>query len=218
MSVSCANPPNAILVNRTAARDNRGKKRTGNRMGYLRLVHSAPPVPTPEHACLAAFDRELNYIFATLQRLGVDPGEIEDLAQEVFMVLHRHWSATDPERPLRPYLFGVAYRIVCAHRRRRAREIPYPDVDAADGAASPEGALQSKESAALLLSALESVPMLRRAVVIMHELDGISVVDIARTLSISRFGAHARLRKGRREVEAAVWSCCAEEENQNESS
>jgi RNA polymerase sigma-70 factor (ECF subfamily) len=162
-------------------------------------------VPTPENACLAAFDRELDYIFATLQRLGVGPGEVEDLVQEVFMVLYRNWSDIDTERPLRPYLFGVAYRIVCAHRRRRAREIPYPDVDAADGAASPERAVQSKESAALLLSALESVPLLRRAVVIMHELDGVPVVDIARTLSISRFGAHARLRKGRRELEGAVW-------------
>jgi RNA polymerase sigma-70 factor (ECF subfamily) len=175
-------------------------------MGYLRLVHSAPPVPTPENACLAAFDRELDYIFATLQRLGVGAGEIEDLAQEVFLILHRNWSAIDPERPLRPYIFGVAYRIVCAHRRRRAREIPSPDVDPADGAASPESALQSKESATLLLSALEKVPMLRRAVVIMHELDGIPIVEIARTLSISRFGAHARLRKGRRELEAAVWT------------
>jgi RNA polymerase sigma-70 factor (ECF subfamily) len=121
------------------------------------------------------------------------------------MVLHRNWSTIDTDRPVRPYLFGVAFRVVCAHRRRRAREIPYPEVDTADGAASPEALLQSKESVALLLAALDGIPMDRRAVVIMHELDGIPVVDIARTLSISRFGAHARLRKGRRELKAAVW-------------
>lgn len=174
-------------------------------MGYLRVVHSAPPVPTADSACLKAFDDELDYIFATLQRLGAAPAEIEDLVQEVFLVLHRNWSSVDTTRPMRPYLFGVAFRIVCAHRRRRGREIPFADVDAADAAAGPESLLQSKEAIGVLVAALEGVPMARRAVVIMHELDEIPIVDIARTLSISRFGAYARLRKGRKELEAAVW-------------
>ena len=176
----------------------------GNSMGYLRLVHSAPPVPTPARSCLDAFERELDYIFATLHRLGAFPSECEDLAQEIFIVLHRNWAALDTDRPLRPYLFGVAFRIVCAHRRRRTREIPYPALDKDDGAPNPEGSLASKESIALLLTALESVPLLRRAVVVMHELDGVPVAEVARTLSISRFGAYARLRKGRRELWAAV--------------
>jgi RNA polymerase sigma-70 factor (ECF subfamily) len=173
-------------------------------VGYLRLVHSAPPVPTPGSTCLEAFEREIDYIFATLQRLGAWPSEIEDLAQEVFIVLHRHWPTLDTDRPLRPYLFGVAFRIVCAHRRHRLREIPCPAFDAYDDAPSPEGSLQSKESITLLLTALERVPLARRAVVIMHDLDDMAIVEVARTLSISRFGAYARLRKGRRELTAAV--------------
>jgi RNA polymerase sigma-70 factor, ECF subfamily len=149
------------------------------------------------------FDRELNYIFATLQRLGAPHHEIEDLAQEVFLVLHRNWTTIDTSRPLRPYLFGVAFRIVCAHRRRLAREIPCADLDADDGALSPEGSLQDKQSMALLLAALEALPLSRRAVVIMHEIDGVPIVEVARHLSITRFGAHARLRKGRKELQAA---------------
>jgi DNA-directed RNA polymerase specialized sigma24 family protein len=38
----------------------------------------------------------------------------------------------------------------------------------------------------------------------MHDLDGVPVADIAERLSISRFGTYARLRKGRRELAAAV--------------
>jgi RNA polymerase sigma-70 factor (ECF subfamily) len=173
-------------------------------MGYLRLVHSAPLVPTPENACLAAFDGELDYIFATLKRLGAAPYEVEDLAQEVFVVLHRNWSTLDTDRPLRPYLFGVAFRILCAHRRRRAREILRADVEADDGALSPEGSLQSKQSVALLMAALERLPMSRRAVVVMHDLGDVPIIEVARSLSITRFGAYARLRKGRRELAAAV--------------
>ncbi len=173
-------------------------------MAYARHVHSAPPIPTPKSACLDAFDREIDYVFATLRRLGVGASEIEDLAQEVFIVLYRNWAGLDTTRPLRPYLFGVAFRIVCAHRRRHVREVPHATLDAADIAPGPEGSLQNKESIALLLAALESVPLARRAVVVMHDLDEVPVADIARTLSITRFGAYSRLRKGRRELTAAV--------------
>jgi RNA polymerase sigma-70 factor, ECF subfamily len=173
-------------------------------MGYLRLVHSAPPVPTPASSCLDAFEREVDYVFATLRRLGASPSEIEDLAQEIFIVLHRNWTILDTGRPLRPYLFGVAFRIVCAHRRQRKREIPFPALDRDDAAPNPEGTLDSKESLTLLWTALESVPLARRAVVVMHDLDGVPIIDIARTLSLTRFGTYSRLRKGRRELTAAV--------------
>jgi RNA polymerase sigma-70 factor (ECF subfamily) len=174
-------------------------------MGHLRLVRSAPqPLSAPESSCLDAYDRELDYLFETLQRLGAAPREIEDLAQEVFVVLHRHWPTLDKTRPLRPYLFGVAFRIVCAHRRRRAREIPSEGLDAEDGGRTPEGLLQSKESVTVLLAALERVPLPRRAVLIMHDLDGVPIADAATRLSISRFGAYARLRKARKELATAV--------------
>jgi len=178
-------------------------------MGYLRLVHAAPPSPAPAAAeplstCLEAFDREVDYLFETLRRLGAAPREIEDLAQEIFVVLHRHWPTLDTTRPLRPYLFGVAFRVVCAHRRRRAREIPHAVLEVEDGRVSPEGSMQDRESLALLMAALERVPLARRAVLVMHELDGVAITEVATRLSISRFGAYARLRKGRKELAAAV--------------
>jgi DNA-directed RNA polymerase specialized sigma24 family protein len=50
------------------------------------------------------------------------------------------------------------------------------------------------------MAALHTVPLPRRAVIIMHDLDGVSIVDVAASLSLTRFGAHARLRKGRTEL------------------
>jgi RNA polymerase sigma-70 factor, ECF subfamily len=173
-------------------------------VGHLRLVSLAPPVPTPESACLSVFERELEYIFATLRRLGASPHEVEDLVQEVFVVLHRNWHTLDTTRPLRPYLSGIAFRIVAAQRRRRAREVLSVDFEISDGALGPEGSLQTKQAVELLLAALDAVPLARRAVVIMHDLDEIPIVEVARSLSITRFGAYARLRQGRSELKAAV--------------
>jgi RNA polymerase sigma-70 factor (ECF subfamily) len=174
-------------------------------MGYLRLVHTGLPQPTiPESTCLEAYDRELDYLFETLRRLGAFPCEIEDLAQEVFVVLHRNWSTFDTGRPLRPYLFGVAFRVVQAHRRRRVREVPYPALDPEDLGSSPDDLLESKRSVSLLMAGLQHVPLRRRAVLVMHELEGVSIADVAKRLSITRFGAYARLRKARRELAKAV--------------
>ena len=127
-------------------------------MVSLRLVHSRPPVPAPDGNCLDTFDRELDYMYGTLQRLGARRDDIDDLLQEIFLVLHRNWPTLDTTRSLRPWLFGVAFRVIRTHRRRRARETPYAGLDLEDGAPSPEGWLQGQESLALLSAALEHVP------------------------------------------------------------
>jgi RNA polymerase sigma-70 factor, ECF subfamily len=171
-------------------------------VSYLRQAPAPAPAPS-EHACVAAFDQELDYIFASLRRLGARGGEIEDLAQEVFIVLHKKWPSIDTTRPLRPYLFAVAFRVFCADRRRRRREIPSDSVEIEDHRDSPEVTLQRSQAAALLMSALDRIPPYRRAVVVMHDIDGVPVFDIARRLSMSLFGVYARLRKGRRELQAA---------------
>ena len=177
-------------------------------MGYLRQVHSARPAPPPEAelptSCLAVYERELDYLFETLQRLGTSPREVEDLAQEVFLILHKNWPNLDVSRPFRPYLFAVAFRVVCAHRRRRGREVPYAYLEAEDPAIGPEESLQSKQSAHLLMAALDTVPLARRAVVVMHDLDGFPIVEVAARLSLTRFGAYARLRKARKELASAL--------------
>lgn len=173
-------------------------------MGYLRQHRSELAPDELDQGCLAVYERELDYIFETLRRLGASPREIEDLAQEVFLVLYRNWQDLDADRPFRPYLFAIAFRIVCAHRRRRRREVPLADLDTEDRTIGPEESLQAKESTQLLMAALATVPLARRAVVIMHDLDGCPMVDVAERLSLTRFGAYARLRKARKELATAL--------------
>ena len=47
-------------------------------------------------------------------------------------------------------------------------------------------------------------PLSRRSVVVKHDLDGLDVIEIARELSLTKFGVYARLYKGRKELAAAV--------------
>jgi RNA polymerase sigma-70 factor (ECF subfamily) len=120
------------------------------------------------------------------------------------LVLSRKWNDYDPSRPLRPYLFGIAFRIASQHRRRQLREVPCDVPDVADPQALPDQALSAAEARALVLSALERVPLARRAVFVMHDLDETPMRDIAKSLHIPLFTAYSRLRKARQEFERAV--------------
>jgi RNA polymerase sigma-70 factor (ECF subfamily) len=170
----------------------------------LRLVPSPTLGDPADEACLTAFQGELDYIYRTLSRLGAVPFDIDDLAQDLFMILRRSWPEYDRSRPLRPYLFGIAFRITAAHRRKRRREVPCGVVQLDDSAPGPDDALRSKRSHALLLAALERIPLPRRAILIMHELDGIPISEVAEVFSIPLFTAYSRLRKARRELEVSV--------------
>ena len=173
-------------------------------MVSLRLVHSRASAPDPADACLDTFDRELDYLYGTLQRLGANPSDVDDLLQEIFVVLYRHWPNLDRTRPLRPWLFGVTFRVVRTNRRRRFREAPHLALDLEDAAPSPEGRLEGQESLGLLSAALDLVPPARRSVLVKHDLEGLDVIDIARQLSITKFGVYARLYKARKELARAV--------------
>jgi RNA polymerase sigma-70 factor (ECF subfamily) len=158
----------------------------------------------PPHDAFEAFHVEFDYLYRTLQRLGIREVDVEDMVHEVFLVLSRRWLDYDPSRPLRPYLFGIAFRVAARHRRKQAREVPGDVPDVADTGAAPDQALSAAEARTLVLHALEHIALPRRAVFVMHDLDETPMRTIADTLKIPLFTAYSRLRKARREFEHAV--------------
>src|SRR5262245_55716076 len=67
------------------------------------------------------FELEAAYVARTLRRLGVDQADVEDMAHEVFLAVHRQLCDYDASRPLRPWLFGFAFRIASHYRRKSSR-------------------------------------------------------------------------------------------------
>lgn len=153
---------------------------------------------------LDAYRQELDYLCRTLKRLGVHEADIEDMAHEVFLLLCRRWDDYDRRRPIRPYLFGVAFRVAATHRRRRRREVPWKGADVPDPSLSAEQLMWSDQARSLVLRALEEIPLPRRAVFIMRELDESPMTTVAEVLGIPTFTAYSRLRKARTEFKRAV--------------
>ena len=118
--------------------------------------------------------------------------------------MRRCWDDYDPTRPLRPFLFGISFRIASAYERKRRREVAFGVVEVGDAGPGPDDALQSKQARALVIAALERIPLPRRAVLVMHDIDDVPVSQVAAVLDIPLFTVYSRLRKARRELEAAI--------------
>jgi RNA polymerase sigma-70 factor (ECF subfamily) len=154
----------------------------------------------------AIFDREFDYVWASLRRLGVHPRDLEDVAQEVFVAVYRRLDDYDPARPLRPWLFAFALRCASDWRRlaRHRVEVLGSRSELAAQAPGADEALCRAQDVDLALRALECVEIERRAVFILFEFDGCPMKEIVELLGIPLFTGYSRLRVAREEFEAAA--------------
>jgi len=145
-------------------------------------------------------------VWNTLARLGIGPADLEDIAHDVFCQVYRQLPTYDPTRPLRPWLFGFAFRVASDYRRlaRHRVELVGIEVERADSVAAADDQMISTEERALVELALRSVPLERRALLLLHEIDGQSIPHIATALDIPLNTAYSRLRLARADLAAAV--------------
>lgn len=148
----------------------------------------------------------LDYVWASLRRLGVSGADLEDVAHEVFLVVHRKLVEYDRARPLRPWLFGIAYRVASEHRRKHARRAAQELEDelAASESSSPEKQTVKRQAIELARKALDAIDEEARAVFVLAELDGVAVTEIAETLAIPVNTAYTRLRRARLAIANAI--------------
>lgn len=155
----------------------------------------------------ALYTEQFAYVWRLLQRFGVRPRDMEDLAHDVFVAVHRSWARYDPARPIKPWLYGVAFRVTSDYRRKAgfSREIPSEHSDLEQSPA-PDAFehVAARERRELVAAALDELPFDQRAVFVAHELEGQGVPTIAAAMSIPDNTCYSRLRLARRKFEAAV--------------
>jgi RNA polymerase sigma-70 factor (ECF subfamily) len=149
---------------------------------------------------------ELPAVYGFLVRSGVRGPEVQDLAHEVFVTAIRRWSTYDPSRPPRPWLFGIAHRLLSDARRRasRTRETGGELPDVADERDVTGDRLREREAQALVNEALQSLDLDRRTVFIMCDVEGLAPADVAVAMDAKLATTYSRLRVAREEFTAAV--------------
>jgi RNA polymerase sigma-70 factor (ECF subfamily) len=166
------------------------------------VAASAAPRPTLDFRTI--FELEIGYVMRTLRRLGVAPADLEDLAHDVFLAVHQRLDSYDPARALRPWLFGFAFRVASHYRRKAGRETELEVERVADATDGPDALLEKEARRQLVLAGLAAIELSRRAVFVLHELDGVTCDEIARTLEIPLGTAYSRLRLARQDFSAAM--------------
>ncbi|HET6146064.1 MAG TPA: RNA polymerase sigma factor [Polyangia bacterium] len=154
----------------------------------------------------AVFQKEFDYVWTSLRRLGVDTRDLEDVAQDVFIHVHHRWPEYDAKRPIRPWLFAFAARCASDWRRLARHRVEVMGVSGEPAGVAPraDDALERSRDLALVLSALEEIDLDRRSVFILHELDEYSMKEVTEVLGIPLFTGYSRLRVARQEFTAAV--------------
>lgn len=169
-------------------------------------VEHAPREDAWRGACHALFEAECAYVLHSLRRLGVPHDDCADVAHEVFLVAFRLLPACDRTRPMRPWLFGIAYRVAAAQRRlaRVRREVPSEDLERPDHAAGADEQLDQRRRERLVQEALGALDLERRAVFVMHDIDGHPMPEIAEVLGIPLNTGYSRLRLAREAFAARI--------------
>src|SRR5512146_2667693 len=137
--------------------------------------------------------------FAILQ----DPDAAVDATHDAFARAFERWHQYDPNRPLRPWLHGIAaHEAMDLLRRRRVRNLALPALARTAGEGRSDDAAALASDRQIVREALATLPPRSRAALVLRHYYGYDYAEIAAQLGtssgtvgslISR--AHAALRE-----------------------
>jgi RNA polymerase sigma-70 factor, ECF subfamily len=155
------------------------------------------------------FKQYAPFVASFLVRMGVSRADLDDVMQEVFLVAHKLGGyAPGPAKPT-TYLANIALRAATTHRRKhKVRSFVRANEELVGGASgdmpNPERAADNQRQLQMLQAALERLDDDKRAIFIMAEINGESVVSIAAGLGIPVDTAYSRLRAARKLFQQAA--------------
>ncbi|HXK17522.1 MAG TPA: sigma-70 family RNA polymerase sigma factor [Polyangiaceae bacterium] len=151
------------------------------------------------------FDEHARYVIRTLRHLGVGESDVDDVAQEVFVTVHRKLAEFEGRSKLRTWLYAICLRVASDHRRRayvvRERATDNPPVDTGERTGDePDTSLESRTFVQQLLAELDDD---KRTVLVLYEIEGLNMREIAEVVGCPLQTAYSRLHAARELLQAA---------------
>ena len=174
-------------------------------MPTTKLVPLAPPPPRPR-ALPDASERQLfELVYHRMRALaGASAPDLDDLVQLAAEQVFRNLPTFAGRSELGTWVYGVCYRVLLNQRRwyRRwsARFSSVAEPETASSEPLPVEALESHERAQRLRRVFVEMSDKYRAVVVLHDMEGLSVQEIAEIVVANPLTVRSRLRDGRRQL------------------
>jgi RNA polymerase sigma-70 factor (ECF subfamily) len=147
---------------------------------------------------------QFRFVWRALVRLGVRDADLLDVAQNVFVVVHRQLAGFEGRSELTTWLFSICRLVVKDYRRSAPirREVLVDAAEFSKRAATatpegPQGRLDSEHLGRILDAVLEKLPEKLRVAFVLFELEELSGEDIARLLDVPVGTVRSRLRLAR---------------------
>ena len=138
-----------------------------------------------------SFDEAFAAEFAPLHRYlarRVGASAADDLAAETFVVAFRNWGKLDPERAVRPWLFGIAANVMRHHWRKERRMLrAYARTGVDPVFAEDDDAVERADASVRRLELAEMLAALsrdEREILLLHAWAGLTDTEIAETLGL----------------------------------
>jgi RNA polymerase sigma-70 factor (ECF subfamily) len=150
------------------------------------------------------FLRYRERVYGFFRRRMNDAAQAEELAQETFLAVLRAAQRYEPRATFRAYLFGIAFNILSAHRRKSALS-PSQSANTPDEVSDPSEI--NPENTIWVRQAVERLEAADREVLLLREFEELSYEEIARILNSPANTVRSRLFRARmalREILAAT--------------
>ena len=146
----------------------------------------------------ALFERYREPVWRFFRRRVPDVSKAEELAQDVFTAVLEAAPRYEPRAPFRSYLFGIAYNVLMADRRKRGI--------GADAAieADPPAAQADPDVTIWVRRSLERLDAVDREVLLLREYEHLSYHEIAELQQIPINTVRSRLFRARMAMRDAL--------------
>jgi RNA polymerase sigma-70 factor (ECF subfamily) len=156
------------------------------------VTHGTPP------SLRRIFDEHARYVWRALRHLGIADSEIADVSQEVFITVHKKLPEFEGRSSLRTWLYGICLRVASDHRRRAYVRREQPTAEPmAERERSGQDLAIGLEDRATLRALLDLLDADKRAVLVLYEIEGFTMKEVAEIVDCPLQTAYSRLHAAR---------------------
>jgi RNA polymerase sigma-70 factor (ECF subfamily) len=155
-----------------------------------------------ERAFQQLVDQYKDLVFGLIARTTTDRGRIEDLAQDVFLRIHRGLPYFRGEARLSTWIYRIVANVCVRNRSELTSSVSLDDERIGDAAkpSAPDRQFTDFELRERLNKAIERLPDSQRLLIAAHYLQGVQYEDLAEAFGIPLGTVKTHLHRAKRQL------------------